>query len=58
MYNHDHEYLSECCGAPEGLSGLCPQCRDHSCFSCECGMTRLSKHDTIWNNKAGEKVDE
>ena len=35
---HIHDYLSGCCGKPEGeIKGLCPQCRDWTGFECECG---------------------
>lgn len=45
--DHDHEFLSECCGASESsaFAGFCSQCKDHTVFTCECGAERLSRHD-------------
>ena len=46
--DHEHEYLSDCCGAPESrtLAGFCRQCRNHAVFTCDCGESQLSRHDT------------
>ena len=46
--DHEHEYLSDCCGALESrtLAGFCRQCRNHSVFTCDCGESQLSRHDT------------
>lgn len=46
---HEHEFLSGCCGAPESgvFAGFCAKCRDHAVFECECGASRLSRHDEV-----------
>ena len=45
---HEHEYLSDCCVALESrtLAGFCRQCRNHAVFTCGCGDSLLSRHDT------------
>ena len=50
--DHDHEYLSDCCGAPESrtLAGFCQQCHNHAVFTCDCGESRLSRHDIARHN--------
>lgn len=39
---HEHEWLSVCCGAKEAESveGMCGRCRDWTGFDCECGKWR------------------
>lgn len=52
---HEHEFLSLCCGAPEHASAasFCARCRDHNTFECVCGATRMDRHSPI--NEAVER---
>jgi len=38
---HEHEFVSQCCGRPQGITpGLCPSCKDWTGFECECGQIK------------------
>ena len=47
LLDHEHEFLSYCCGQPEmgAFPSLCSACHDHNGFECECGCWRMSRED-------------
>ena len=51
--DHEHEFLSQCCGASfaSEVPGMCARCHEWTGFECECGK------EYVWDYSPNSVLD-